>query len=427
MINPSLQSSKYIFGKKCRSMRKNEQVTINTAGLFVTLIGQWIILFFHPRIGDLEETGVLSLASGIANMLLSYANYNIRTYMVSDNFKRHKVDEYISARKFTIISGTIICGLICIGGHYNGRELVCILLFWSYRCLSSFIDLYSGFWQISGKVEYIGWINIVDGIVCVVFFEGFYFFSKNLIYALVGMILGVVLIEIPLVFYIQKSIINFQVSCHEKIQCGFALLWECAPLMLVGVLPTILNAVPRMILKEIVGDYYLGIYGTISAPAVFIPTLVAGVLTPYIGPMAKKYEKGSFKEMMKIAIKIGMFISAVCVVIILFSKIMGYQIFSLLVGEEIAIYHGIFEILVLGMLFSSLNTILSSIMTIMDFKKQILIIGLFSMIMGIVFVEIGAVYATLWGVAFANVMTYALQFIIMLIYINLKKRGRKNV
>ena len=54
------------------------------------------------------------------------------------------------------------------------------------------------------------------------------------------------------------------------------------PLLMSGIAPIIITAVPKIILQMDIGDEITGIFSTLTAPTILIPTLVTSVFMPFI-------------------------------------------------------------------------------------------------------------------------------------------------
>ena len=110
-------------------MSIKKQALINTIGNMVYLVALWFLTVTTTRVMSYEETGVLTLAMAIGNIIAIIQLYGVRSYQSSDMLFQYSAREYVYSRVITVVIGLLIGLLICILVKYSVEVSSAILLF----------------------------------------------------------------------------------------------------------------------------------------------------------------------------------------------------------------------------------------------------------------------------------------------------------
>lgn len=393
-------------------MSKSKQLAINMIGLVVALMSQWLISVIIPRIGGFNDAGYFTIGMTFGNTLLTIALYNMRAFQVADSFREYSKGTYILSRIITIVCCTIICIVGILIFDYTYIEEKVIVLYWLYRAFTSFIDIFYGFWQAEDKLYYVGIMNTLDGIISFISFMGMYCFSHDIVKALETMLIcDILILSIMLITFEHK--IKYDKYCRIKRKNVYILLKRCTPLMVASALPVALNAIPKIILREYYTSQIVGIFGSISAPTIFITTFTNGLIAPYIISFKTMKNQNNPEGQRLLIYRLIRIITIVCIFFIFISFLFGTKILVWFYGLEISNYAHVLEILICAMMFNSIYVIYMNFFVIHSKNYMIMRASFIGLVSGLGLCLILIQPLSIWGAAIALMIAYFNQCLIM--------------
>ena len=190
---------------------------------------------------------------------------------------------------------------------------------------------------------------IIEGVVSFLSFVISYYLSGDIaISTLIMAILGGGIFLLTLSVGYKKIMGVYYPMIIANIRVLWPMIMIGIPLMMSVMFPAMITAFPKIILQMYWSDEIVGIFSTLTAPTIIIPTLVTGIFTPFIIYFSNISKKGDIR-----AIRIGFL--KVIVLIILFgivslitSLLCGELVFKTLYGEQIIQYVHYFHVLLVG-------------------------------------------------------------------------------
>lgn len=169
------------------------------------------------------------------------------------------------------------------------------------------------------------------------------------------------------------------------------LLISCFPILISNLVYALIIFLSRYYIERIYGSNSLGVYASISAPALVIPMLASYIYTPFM-PLFSKYFMDNDKSLLiKLIKKLGLIILFLGTLILLAGYFLGEWGLTLLFGEEIREYVYLLVPILISVICTALVFYLNSIViSLRDFKTLIigsLIAVLFSLILPYNFVS----------------------------------------
>lgn len=351
----------------------------NSTGSIVYLVTQWIISIFVVRFSGVEDAGNLTLAMSVNNIFYSIAMQGIRNFQVSDTNEKYKDHTYVYNRILSCILSFCICLLYCGIIQYSSEQKICIIAYCLFKMSEALYDVYAGICQKNWRMDYIGKSWMVKGIVTLGAFVGFYIISENLLWAILGMAISSYIVvgvyDVPK----THSLSQIRISLKDK-DC-LKLTIECFPLLCYLILSTIVPTIPRIFMERILGNYALGIYGSIATPTAIVQMGASYIFNPFLTLFAEQYNSGKIVQFRNTMKKCILTISCFSVIALIGGKILGKWGLNLIYGSEVAEYVSLLLPLILCTILTSLVWFLCALLTVVREFKGLIISNLIVVIL----------------------------------------------
>lgn len=129
------------------------------------------------------------------------------------------------------------------------------------------------------------------------------------------------------------------------------------PLLLSILAPTVITALPKLLIQFEEGDDLAGIFSTLSTPTIIVPTLAISVFAPFIVPFTNIARSGDMASLRKQFTKVVMLIAGFGLVCVILSLLLQDWVFGTFYGEEMEPYSQYFALLMLGITAYTVGTI----------------------------------------------------------------------
>lgn len=305
----------------------------NSIGSLVYLGLQWLITVVIVRLASgFDDAGVLSLAMSVTGIFGTFANYKIGMFQISDVRGEYDLGEYLGFRIIMLIAAFVMC-MVYAAFTTAMSVWFTIALYYVYKAVGLIIDIYHGNDQLHRRMDYIGKSFILQGVVSFVLFVGVYATTANLNLTLIAMTLGVIGI---LVFFDRRhsnSLLKPRVPITRA--RTLKLLRTNAPAVVASVAASALFTIPKQFLSVMGGDAALGIYASVSAPALVVQMGAMYLYSPLIDIYARFYEDEDTSGFKKLFAKTSLAILGVGVSVAVALWFLGPWILGLLFGEQI--------------------------------------------------------------------------------------------
>jgi len=335
---------------------KQKQITYNTAGSIVSLFCQWLILMIIPKITNFSEAGVFAVALSICSILGIFATFSLNQYQIADQYTKYSESDYRAARITTISLSFGLCLFVVLFFNYTWEQNLVIILYMVYRNLLHYAYLYTATLQIRERLDYVGKCMIVEGIVSLASFTVSYYATNDLVLSVAVMALlggGVFLLTVVQGYRREEGRGYPRHGAHRS--SISSLLKIGAPLLLSIVAPVVITALPKLMLQVTDGDEIVGIFSTLSAPTIVIPTLVLSMFAPFIVYFSNISRRGDMSLLRKQYSKMVGLTLLLGVICYALSRFAGGSIFEMIYGHEIAPYVDYFAVMVIGITLYSIG------------------------------------------------------------------------
>ena len=335
---------------------KHKQITYNTAGNIVSLFFQWMILMIVPRMTDFSEAGIFTVAISICSVLSIFATFSLNQYQISDQYRNYAENDYRATRLWTIALSFALCLAVVLLFDYTLKQNLVILLYLIYRNLLNYAYLHTATLQMRERLDYVGKCLMLEGGVSFVSFIIPYHLTGDLVLSVAIMaVLGGLTFLLTVAHGYRKTVGRRYPWHGSDRSATFSLIKVGVPLLLSVVAPIVITALPRIMLQATDGDAIVGVFGTLAAPTIVVPTLILGIFTPFIVYFSNVSRKGDIsllKKQYSKTIALTLLFGAVC---FLLSRLIAGPVFEWFYGPDIAPYVRYFDILIVGIIFYSIG------------------------------------------------------------------------
>ena len=229
-----------------RDMKMNlrTQALIQVAGSVTYLFCQWLLTVFTTRVLGYQEAGILTLSISVGNIFTFFQLYGGRSFQTSDVTMKYSPGDYLITRLVTVAGGVSLCALTLFSLEYPLSTSLSIFLFTLFRGFEA-LALY-GDMQRSGRLELAGFSMILRGaLIAPLFAIGLsQFHTLNAALGLIVSASAAVTI-LDGVFY--RRIVAWKGGTLKHM---IEILRLCFPLLWASLLPSLITAIPRMIMER---------------------------------------------------------------------------------------------------------------------------------------------------------------------------------
>ena len=365
----------YLFNKKV-SLKEN--TFWFTAGTLCSSATSVLLMVYVTHLLGVDEAGVYSIAYSIAQLMLTIGWFGTRQFQVSDVEEEYSFSDYFAMKIITSIIALIGGVIYAISLHLNLHKFIISFLYCSFIVCDIFADLFSARFQqedrlyLSG-ISYIlriGGYNIIFLVSLFVFRSLFVSISLAFIYSFFELMI----FDYPFI----KNISNFTI--HFDLNKLFNLFKNCFPLFISSFVSTFIVNIPKNAIELNLSSSIQTYYNIIFMPSSIVNMFCMFIFVPMYTQIAKKWhddDKGSFvKEIKKV------FLIAIVFSIIVFIGciLLGIPFLQFLYGVSLQGFKTPFLILIGAGCLTSVNSILSYIMTVMRKQQYILYIYIVALV-----------------------------------------------
>lgn len=343
-------------------MIKKREFIWNTIGSLISSVLNAIILAFCTRLNGIEIAGMFSISYATACILDSIGNFGLRIYQTTDTKRKNTFSEYLVTRFFAVALMVIIGIIFVIITGYREEKLYICLLLIAFRAIENISETYQAEFQLNGRLELGGKTIVYRNIAGLISFFILDYLTKNIIIALIGLLLANVVIfilyDLRLIKKFAKT--SFKVNKNEVIK----IIKECAPLAISTLISMyVINAVKYAI--DASGNYTMQTYFNI----IYMPTFVINMISifiikPFLKPFGDYWNGKEYKKFIKIIFAIVGLLAAATLCAEIGAYLIGVPVLNILYGVELDEYKIHLLLLILsGFLYACANVFFNALGT----------------------------------------------------------------
>ena len=322
--------------ERTKSYSLAQNSLFNTAGMMTYYLCQWAMTMAAVRLSTEEDVGAMQLAMTVSNIFISLANYNMRTFQISDIRGEYAAGHYVAARLITC-GAAMACSIVySLLWGYSAQSLITIGLYMLYRMNESLADVLHGIDQRHERLDHVMVSGTVRGVSMLAVFTAVLWLTKSMI-AAIAAIAAITLAEV--VLYDLRAAARYE-SVRPRFEKAklVRLLTVCLPGVIASVCFTAVVSVPRQYLAELRGEVLLGYYATIATPLMFVQTLANSLMNPSLGRIAEAADRHDRRAYTGMIGKMLLMITGLTLACLGGVALLGEPVMTLIYGEKIRSY-----------------------------------------------------------------------------------------
>jgi len=419
-----------------KSIKQNSLWTLLGNGAF--FFCQWANIVILAKLSNAETVGQFAYALAITAPIFEFTNLQLRGIQATDAKNEYTFEDYLGLRIVMLITAFFILVLVCIFLNYNIEFIFLLLSVALTKVLDGMSDIVYGLLLKFENTKDMAFSLIFRGVGALILLSIMFFFSRRLVFGVIGII-----ISWSIIFYFydlrktKKILKQYNLSKRSEKSTFYLcqirpnltifklkeLFFLSLPMGGVMMLSSLSQNIPRYFVENKLGldklGYFAAIY-YISRAGTMIISSVGKTASPRL---ALYYAKKEFDKFKYLLYKLLLFALVLGFIGITISLAFGDIILSLVYSPEYIAYKNIFVWLMIFTFFTYIVNFLGNGVTSMRiFKTQFLIHFLNVMVTFLssfflidYFGLVGAVWSLLAEMLFMTILYAAL------IYFNLKK------
>ena len=372
----------YLLNKKV-SLKEN--TLWYTMGTMCSSATSFLLMIYVTRILGVDEAGVFSISYSVGQLMLSIGWFGTRQFQVSDINEEFKFSDYLSLKLFMTIIMMVGCLIYSVFLHFNTYKMLVTFLYCLFLICDVFADLFSARFQQVDKLFLSGMSYIIRilGYNLVILFSLLCF--KNLIVAIV---LAMIYSALELTFFdlqLIKRISQIKIEFHmDKIN---QLIKNCFPLFISSFLTTFIVNVPKNAIELNFDSSVQTYYNIIFMPSYIINLFCMFIFVPLYTSIANTWLNSTKDKFINTVVKLMIFDVLLSLVVFAGCYFLGIPLLELVYGVDLHSVKSSFLVLIVAGCFTSMNSILSYIFTVIRRQKFMIYIYVVAMVLAQVMVK----------------------------------------
>lgn len=372
----------YLLNKKV-SLKEN--TLWYTMGTMCSSATSFLLMIYVTRILGVDEAGVFSISYSVGQLMLSIGWFGTRQFQVSDINEEFKFSDYLSLKLFMTIIMMVGCLIYSVFLHFNTYKMLVTFLYCLFLICDVFADLFSARFQQVDKLFLSGMSYIIRilGYNLVILFSLLCF--KNLIVAIV---LAMIYSALELTFFdlqLIKRISQIKIEFYmDKI---IQLIKNCFPLFISSFLTTFIVNVPKNAIELNFDSSVQTYYNIIFMPSYIINLFCMFIFVPLYTSIANTWLNSTKDKFINTVVKLMIFDVLLSLVVFAGCYFLGIPLLEPVYGVDLHSVKSSFLVLIVAGCFTSMNSILSYIFTVIRRQKFMIYIYVVAMVLAQVMVK----------------------------------------
>jgi O-antigen/teichoic acid export membrane protein len=273
-----------------------KSVIWNTLGNIVYYASQYVLLILVVRLSGNYASGLLSTAMSIAAICISFSNYGMRSFQISDFAHRYNDKTYLQSRRLTVGAAGLGCCIFAFAISYTAEQRWVILLYTAARLSEGYIDVWHGYLQKKDRMDLVGLLFGLRGLLTIGgFWLGLWLTNSLVITMAILAVLSWICVfaaDVPP----SRRAADFAAPAAGTV---WMLLWECAPLAVYSFLNSSIGSVVKLYCERISGTEIFGCFNNVFAPVQIIQVGAMYIFAPFMMMFARAWEKKQKTEYLR--------------------------------------------------------------------------------------------------------------------------------
>ena len=273
-----------------------KSVIWNTLGNLVYYASQYVLLILAKRLAGNTVSGQVSVAMAIAAVCLSFSNYGMRSFQISDFAHKYTDRTYLRSRCITVGAAGVGCAVFALAIAYTPTQRWVIVLYTLSRLAEGYIDVWHGYLQKADRMDLVGLLFGLRGLVTIVVFALGLWLTQDVV-------LTMALLAVLSWVCVFAADVPPSRRRADLAETGGAsvwlLLWECAPLAVYSFLNSSIGSVVKLMCERIVGTEAFACFNNVFAPVQIIQVGAMYIFAPFMLTFARYWQEKNRAGYMK--------------------------------------------------------------------------------------------------------------------------------
>lgn len=333
-----------------------------------------IYMIIINRMLGVEATGQYSFAFAVASIFYTIGVYFGMTYQVTDSSDTFSDTDYIYNRLFTCAVMILLALIFSFIKSYNFSKLLLVMLLVCYRGFDALFDSLHAIIQKKDRIYKIGILILIRTFLLIVSFSIVTFIFKRLIISVISIalidFLFTLIVELPFTKkYITSS--KFNIKKIERLLVSGFFVFAFSFLAMY-----ILNS-PKYVIDLRLNNELQGIFGIIFMPSSFMSMVSIYMIHPFLNEITLDIKNNKYRDLTRLIIKISFIIFIFGLFVSLIAFLIGIPFLEFIYGIKLLDYKLDLLIIMIGTIWYSLYSLLSSVMIAMRKNVHQVIILMF--------------------------------------------------
>lgn len=389
----------------------------NTLGSVATACTSFVLTIIIARVNDIEDLGLYTFTFGMAMIFAMISFFGGRNFQVTDTKGEFSDREYIIQRAIMSIVAVMVAGVFIVFNQYDLYTSAFILSLLFYKILDSFTDVIAGTLQRKHHLWVGGKSGFFKAVISIIIFTVIDLLTHNILLSSLSFILVYVIGIFTYDIYWLNKLNSLSILKGKKID--IKPLFRATYLMAIILVLQVATINILRYFMDIFRPEEQGIFGIIVLPAFIINLLVAFIISPQLTPLAEMFRENRIKQFTDSVHKVLLVTISLGALMVVAAYLLAVPIVKIVYGYDLSMYSWLITTTVIAGVFYAISVMYFSILTIIRWiKNQVIIMA------GILILEIflALMFGRNFGIS-AMVVIYLLSQIIQAIaaYIEYKK------
>ena len=329
------------------SHRTSRDYLCNSFGIAMWGLVFPVLTVVITQLSGAELAGMFSLAFITATLLMTIANYGVRTYQVSDIDERHSFSDYEINRFITCAIMVIVGILYCTARGYEGEMLLISGGVYFYRMVDGLADVYEGRLQQQDKFYLAGISQALRSVCVVAFFSLALLITRSV--GIASIVMGIVAALTFVFLTFPLALIETPKSPRFNVASVKIIFKQCFPLFLAVFLFNLIESMPKFVMEGVLPYESQLYFNALYFPAQGIMLAIQLVYKPLLVRLTKEWADPSRRKRFDIAIlsMIGIIIAFTAAMAFVMAWI-GIPLMSWIYGLDFEQFRGLAYIMVVA-------------------------------------------------------------------------------
>lgn len=317
-----------------------------------------------------NASGMFALAFSIAQLMVTIAYFEVRSYQVTDVNNKYSNSDYFM---FRIVSCLVMMiasvGYVFIN-DYTPTECILILLLCVLKMYDAVEDYYIAVYQKEGLL-YVGTRkSSIRLIISMGIFAGAIIWGANLLIATIACVVlsGIIVLG----WFVLAENRRLQLVYRVNMSAMKGIFGACFALFVGSYLLLYVGNAPKYAIDKFMEARYQTYYGILYTPSFVINLFSGFVFKPLLSDMAKFYYEDK-RKYRKLISKILLILTGISLVVIAVGGLLGIPVLSFVYGVDLNPYTKEFVVILCGGSVAAFGIIVYYMLTIMRYQHWLIV------------------------------------------------------